>query len=371
MVMGETHLGINSDNVRMLADTLPSKIAYTEFSKFFPNLDDALLIVVDGETPELARESADALEKKLAARSERFTDVYQPGGGAFFEKNGLLYRTPDELDQFADQMARMQPVLAELERDPSISSLARIIELGLAAVRQGDGGAADWSMILDRVGDATVTIFDEFPIAVSWEEVLLRGSSIDVSTRRVIVAHPILDFGNVLAAGASMRAIRETAEELGLSKAHGVTVRITGNPALNYEEMIGLAWDIGDASIFSFMVVCGVLYLAMRSWKLMVAAVSTLLIGLVFTAAFASATVVQLNILSLAFGVLFIGLGVDFAIHLGTRTSTCFAPVSPSRTRSLPPRRTSEPRSSPARSRLRSGSSCSCRRSTGESQSSV
>jgi hopanoid biosynthesis associated RND transporter like protein HpnN len=318
-VFAGMRLGINSDNVRMLADTLPSKIAYGEFSRFFPNLDDALLIVVDGETAELARESAVALERELAKYTDRFTDVYQPGGGSFFEKNGLLYRSPDELDEFADQMARLQPVLAELERDPSIASLARIIELGLAAVRQGESGEADWSMILDRVGNATVTIFDEFPIAVSWEEVLLRGSSLDVGSRRVLVAHPILDFGDVLAAGRSMTVIRETAERLDLSEARGITVRITGNPALNYEEMIGLAWDIGGAGVFCFAIVCGVLYLALRSWKLMLAAVATLLMGLVFTAAFAAATVVQLNLLSLAFGVLFIGLGVDFAIHLGTQ----------------------------------------------------
>ena len=41
---------------------------------------------------------------------------------------------------------------------------------------------------------ATVTIYDEYPIAVSWEDVLLRGSALDVGTRRVLVAHPILDF---------------------------------------------------------------------------------------------------------------------------------------------------------------------------------
>ncbi len=312
-------LRINSDNVKMISSTLPSMIANAEFSRFFPNLDDALLIVVDGETTEQTREATEALVEKLSERTESFTSVYVPGGGSFFERNGLMYRSPDELDLFADQMARVQPVLAQLEVDPSIASLSKVIRLGLDAVRQEDASGSEWAGILDQVGNATVTIFDEFPVAVSWEEVLLRGSSLEVTNRRVIVAHPILDFDNALAAGSALEVIRSSAAELGYLPERGVRVRVTGNPALNYEEMIGLAWDIGGAGLFCFVLVCTVLYLALRSFRLMVASVLTLLMGLVWTAGFAAAAVQQLNILSLTFAVLFIGLGIDFAIHLGMR----------------------------------------------------
>jgi hypothetical protein len=312
-------LGINSDNVRMLADSLQAKIAYKEFSRFFPNLDDALLVVIDAESAEQAREATEQLTRVLAEHRDSFTSVYVPGGGSFFERNGLLYRTPEEVYEFSDQMVRLQPVLAQLEVDPSVESLAGIIRLGLDAVRKEGGSEAEWSLILDRVGDATVTVFDEFPIVVSWEEVLLRGSSLQVNRRGVIVAHPVLDFDNVLAAGRSMRVIRDAAEKLGYTPERGVRVRITGNPALNYEEMIGLAWDIGGSSVFCFLLVCGVLWRALRSFNLMLASVATLLMGLVWTAAFATLAVGQLNILSLTFAVLFIGLGIDFSIHLGVR----------------------------------------------------
>ena len=312
-------LGINSNHVEMVSDELPGRVAYAEFSKFFPNLEDALLIVIDGETTEQTRQATQTLLEHLQARGDVFTDVYVPGGGSFFEQNGLLYRSLDELDLFADQMARIQPVLAQLEVDPSIASLSRVIRLGLDAIRLEGGNEDEWAGILDQVGDATVTIFDEFPVAISWEEVLLRGSSIEVANRRVIIAHPILDFASPLAAGRSVRAIRSVASELGLVPERGVRVRVTGNPALNYEEMIGLAWDIGGAGVFCFLLVCGVLYRALRSFRLMVASVVTLLMGLVWTAAFAAFAVGQLNILSLTFAVLFIGLGIDFAIHLGMR----------------------------------------------------
>ncbi len=319
------HLGINSDGLSLIDPDLPFMRNQAEFSELYPVLDNALLVVVDAETPELAREATDALVERLSGFSEHFDDVYVPGGSRFFEEHGLLYRELEELEEFADAMARMQPVIAELERDASLVNLGRMVRLGLEVLHDEGGDEAAWSSILDRIGRATVTIYSEYPIAVSWEEMLLRGSAVEVSTRRVIVLHPLLDFGSLLAAGSSMRVIRDTAEGLGLVPERGVRVRITGNPALNYEEMLGLLWDIGVAGLFCFLLVAAVVYVALRSLRLVVAVVATLLVGLVWTAAFGAASVGDLNLASVSFAILFIGLGVDFGIHLGTRYVDLFA----------------------------------------------
>jgi hopanoid biosynthesis associated RND transporter like protein HpnN len=313
------HLGVDSDNMAMIDPELPFMRNNREFARDFPTLDSALLVVIDAETPELARRSAAALEGRLASLGEYFEDVYVPGGSRFFEEHGLLYRDAWELDEFATGMARAQPVLAELERDNSIANFARLVRHGLDAVKNGDADGAEWPAILERISHATVVVYQEFPVAISWDEVLLRGSAIDVVTRRVIVLHPLLDFGNLLAAGSSMRAIRDAARELELDPQHGVRVRITGNPALNYEEMVGLLWDIGGAGLFCFLLVVSLVYLALRSLKLVLAVVGTLLVGLVWTAGFAAASVGDLNLASIAFAILFIGLGVDFGIHLAMR----------------------------------------------------
>ena len=310
-------LGINSDNLALLSENLPSRKAHLEFIRHFPNLEEALFIVVDAETPELAREGADALVERLSQETGYLTDVYLPGGGDFFERNGLLYRSPEDLDVFADQMAAIQPLLAELELDPSIASMAEIVQIGLDEREEGADAAGQWSMVLDRVSDATVAIYEEFPLAISWEELLLRGSAIETSTRRTIVAHPILDYTHVLMGDRPITRIREVARELELVPERGVTVRITGNPALNGEEMMGFLFDLGGAGVFCFIFVTFILYRALRCIPLVLAALATLFTGLLWTAAFAAATVGALNVLSLGLAILFIGLGVDFAIHIG------------------------------------------------------
>ncbi len=315
------NLGINSDNVRLMAEYLPSRQNHEAFAKLFPNLENALLVVIDADTPELARKSATALTDRIARQEDRFTDAYMPGGSSFFEAHGLLYRSLDDLDTFGDQMAKLQPILAALEQDASVANLASLVEQGLEnVVRNGEGAGVNpeqWSAILDSVANATVAVYSEFPLALSWEQMLLRGSAVEVVKRRVIVVHPILDFGSLLAAGNAMEQIRRTARELGLEPERGVTVRITGNPALNYEEMLGIAWDLGLGGVACFFLVIAVLTRALRSLRLVTAAVITLLVGLVWTAGFAAAVVGHLSLVSASFGVLFIGLGVDFGIHLG------------------------------------------------------
>ena len=85
-------LGVNSDNVDLVADDVPSNRALKEFAELFPILNNALLVVIDAEAPELARDAASQLAAGLSEQTDRFTNVFIPGGGDFFERNGLKDR---------------------------------------------------------------------------------------------------------------------------------------------------------------------------------------------------------------------------------------------------------------------------------------
>ena len=316
------HLRINSDNLALLSEDIPARRNHAAFAAVFPNLESALFVVVDGKTPELARDAAETLEARLGADPETFPSVYRPGGGEFFGRHGLLYRSVDDLEEFSDRLAGLQPVLATLERDPSIASLSKLVRRGLTTLAgDADDGdrAREWSDVLDRVSDATVDVYREYPVAISWNEVLARGSSLETATRHVLIVHAALDFASPFAAAAAVERIHDEAAEAGLAEENGVRVRVTGNPALNYEEMLGIAFDVGVGGVFCFLFVVGVLFAALRSWKLTTAAIATLLVGLVWAAAIAAALVGHLTVVSLSVAILFIGLGVDFGIHLGMR----------------------------------------------------
>ena len=67
------HLGINTDTAEMLSETVPFRRNYSAFQEAFPQFDDAMLIVIDGETPELARDASVALTARLLQETNLFS----------------------------------------------------------------------------------------------------------------------------------------------------------------------------------------------------------------------------------------------------------------------------------------------------------
>lgn len=317
LVHAALSLGINADNLSLISEDLPSRKNQAAFSARFPNLEEAILVVIDGPTPAGTRQATDALAAELERDPDAFKDVYVPGGGEFFEDHALLYSTPETLDRLADDLATLQPVLASLEADPSLVELAGLVRAGLEAGADQGIDAGQWTRLLDEVGKATVSVYEEVPVRMSWETMLIQGSDLAIPTRRVIIVDPHLDYHRILVASRTLDRIHGAIREAGVDGMPGIRVRLTGNPVLNHEEMLGLAWDIGGSAVFCFALVAGFLYFAFRSWRLVLASVGTLLVGLVWTASFAAATIGELNMISIAFAILFIGLGVDFAIHFG------------------------------------------------------
>ena len=314
-----SQLGFNLDPNALFSEDLRFQRMIARFSQNFPVLTNSLLVVVDGDTPEAVREGAQTLTARLREDREHFTAVYEPGEEGFFDAHGLLYNDLDDLDDFSDSMAQLQPVIGALSREASLASLSRVVRQGIEHLDE-DPAAEDserWRSILEHFRRATVAVYAEGPVGISWEAVLLKGTPLDPTLRRVIVVDPVLEFGRVLAAERPIERIRQAAEGLRLRFDERVRVRVTGYPALNHEEFLGLAGDTALAGGLSLVLVLGALFLAFRSRAVMGAAAITLIVGFVWTAAYASIVVGRLNVVSIAFAVLFIGLGVDFLIHLG------------------------------------------------------
>jgi hopanoid biosynthesis associated RND transporter like protein HpnN len=316
-VYANRNIGFNADPNSLFSADLRFQHAIRRFSRYFPVLTNSLLIVVEGETPEQTREAAKTLLVALADDTTVFHRAFQPGEDLFFELHGLLYGTVEEVDDFADHMALLQPVLGQLAADLSVPTLASVVETGLEHKGASETHAEGWEMVLTHLRSATDAAREGDSTALSWERVLITGSGFEPMNRSLLVADPILDFDDVFAAERAIDAVHETARRVGLVPENGVLVRVTGYPALNYEEMMGLARDTGVAGALSFVLVVLLLSGAFRSGRLVLAAALTLIAGLIWAAAFSAVAVGELNPVSITFGVLVIGLGIDFMIHLG------------------------------------------------------
>lgn len=310
------HLGINTNTDDMLAADLPFRQSYETFQQQFPQFRNTILVVVDAQTPEQSRQAAWQLAE-LLSEGAGFKSVYLPGINEFLDRHALLYLGLEELDRLADDLAAIQPFLGRLTRDQSLRGLVTMLASATEAATDGESIALE--PLFRRLHATIAELAQGRPHVLSWEEMMRGGEASAAGRRQLIVVQPQLDFTSLLAAGSAMRAIREAIGSLHLDAAHGLRVRLTGAVALNYEELVSAGKGAGMAAVAALALVAMTLYVGLGSLRLVVAALITLMMGLILTAGFATIAVGQLNLISVAFAVLYIGLGVDFAIHLCLR----------------------------------------------------
>ncbi|MEO8714150.1 MAG: MMPL family transporter, partial [Acetobacteraceae bacterium] len=160
---------------------------------------------------------------------------------------------------------------------------------------------------------------DGHPKPLSWQS-LLGGGVSDLAGKYVFVlAQPKLDFGALQPGGVAVAAIEAAAAELPYVKDGSARVRITGSVALADEEFASVAEGALWGLLGSVVLITLWLFLAVRTWRLMVPILLTLVLGLSLTVLFAAVAVGTLNLVSVGFGVLFVGIAVDFAIQFAVR----------------------------------------------------
>ena len=312
-------LGINTDTANMIDETLPFRQAAKDFDRAFPQLDDTLLVVIDGDTPDLAEDAATALAARLERDPAMFKTVYRPGGEAFFVRNGLLYLDLDDLADLADNLAEVQPLIGKLAGDPSLRGLFGVLETAVEEAAASKATGFDLADAFDRLSLAIEAALDGRPHHLSWREVISGEVAGPADRRAFLVVQPRLDFASLQPQKQALDAVRGAIAEVGLTAASGVRVRLTGSVALNYDQLESSRRGAEIAAPLSFVLVGLVLFAGLRSFRLVAAALVTLLVGLAWTAGFAAFAIGELNLISIAFTVLFISLGAAFSIHMCLR----------------------------------------------------
>ena len=312
-----TSLGINTDTGDLFSEELAWQQTYREYTDAFPMYSDNLILVIDGATPEAADQAIKALGERLQSETDLLEWVYQPRGGPFFERNALLYLEVEELEDLIDNIAAIQPFIGSLAREPSSAELFDIAASALNQAEEVD--QQQLIRVLSRLRDSIEATLAARIEQLSWREVMLDRESTVNDTRRLMLVRPKLDYQELLPSGPAMERIREIARELAIDESNQLRLRITGSEAMSFEELDSVSRGAVAAAFAAVLLVSVVLMAGLRSLRLVLASVITLLAGLCFTAAFAAYAVGHLNLISIAFAVLYIGLGIDFAIHLTLR----------------------------------------------------
>ncbi len=313
------HFAIDTNIDHLISPELAWRKQEAEFERAFPQRAELILVVVQAPTPEDVKQATMALAARLAERRDVLKSVRLPGGGEFFEKNGLLYLGKEELARTTSQLTRAQPLLGTLASDPSLRGVLDALQFGAMGVQGGHFKLDDMARTLDLASDTLDRVVAGQKTSFSWR-VMVKGKPADTGElRRFIEAHPILDFHALEPGHAATSAIRQTAAELQLAERFGASVRLTGPIPLSDEEFATLKESAPRDVAITLVAVIVILWLALHSSRLILACFISLIVGLAATFALGLILVGALNLISVAFAVLFIGLGVDFGIQFSVR----------------------------------------------------
>src|SRR5205085_2334275 len=202
---------------------------------------------------------------------------------------------------------------------PSMRGVFEALALFVSQSGKEGVGIEQLDVTLAAIGDVVQGVLDGRPQSVSWQQMMTGEKPEPRELRRFVLTRPVLDFTGLEPGGKARAEIRRLAGELGIAPPNGVQLRLTGQIALDDEQFATLRDGALRSTVISIVAVCAILFAAMRSVKLVGAILATLIAGFMLTAGFAALAVGSLNLISIAFGVLFIGLAVDFSIQFSVR----------------------------------------------------
>jgi hopanoid biosynthesis associated RND transporter like protein HpnN len=312
------HFSINTDINTLISSNLDWRQRDNQFGEAFDR-ESTILAVVDAPTPELTSAASHALEQKLSGDSKHFESVEPLGSGEFFEKNGLLFLPVADVGRVTGQFESAAPLIEIMAGDPSIRGLTGALETGLAGVKRGQFKLDSTERPFNLIAQTVESVLNKGSGTFSWRELVSDKPLTDSDRRAFIEFKPVLDYNALQPGKTATDTIRQAARDLNFPGEYGARVRLTGPVPIANEEYATVQDGAIVNGIGTVLVVLVILWMALHSSKIIFAVFVNLFIGLSITTAIGLMMVGSLNLLSIAFAVLFVGLGVDFGIQFSVR----------------------------------------------------
>lgn len=306
--------------------------------------EDDVVVIVEGRDAASIQQAADGVGEALSQRTDLFFDVFYKADNTKIKHKGLHYFSSTELQNvmfFLQESASMaqgeqQDVLNRLwiswqtsaKTDPSITPavkaksqegfnrLSKSLQsaLGPQFIYESPfyGLGDEKHSISGRVGQGPEDLHPD--VEYLWAKqnamalILLKFKQKDGAA-----------FAQNTDSIAVLRNILKAKQE----EFPNVKLGLTGLPIMENDEMSSSEKAMNWATILSLVGVAALFLFAFRGIRYSVLLIITLLIGISWTMGYVVFGVGHLNILSIAFSAILVGLGVDFGIHYLARYSTC------------------------------------------------
>src|SRR6185295_17965618 len=106
--------------------------------------------------------------EKMRGEPQLFTHVRQPDGGPFFDRNGLLFLSPEELEKVAQQLIAAQPLMGSLAHDPSLRGLFDALATFVSGAGSDASAVAQLDPTLATIANVVQRVVEGRRASLSW-----------------------------------------------------------------------------------------------------------------------------------------------------------------------------------------------------------
>ena len=312
------NLRVNTNTGELISMEVPFQKNRVRLEQAFPQDIGTAVVFIEGKTPEATTEAVDKFKTLADQHREAIQSVYLPDEGDFFSKNGLLFLDKTDLESLSEKLSSAQPFIGYLAKHNSLEGFLHIVEEALTN-SSGDLISQEIDPILVSLERTISGLNAGKDVPVSWQTLMTPNATGLGITKRFIYVKPVIHFEEMMPAEQAMNALKLIQKEIKSDFSGLVNVRITGEVALEHEEMVTISSGVSIAGAVSLVMVCLTLWFAYQSAKLMIATFVSLSMGLIFSLGFATLAIGQLNLISIGFAVLFIGMGDAYSSHFCLR----------------------------------------------------
>ena len=311
-----SHFRLNSDVSALLSDKLDWSKRDIAFESAFGRFG-IIDVVVAAPTPELTGAATVELTRALAKEKALFPDVSNAGATEFFAQHGLLFLPKEALEKNLGGLIQGEALIQDLASDRSLRGLIAGLEDVLLGLQSNRLKLDDLGRPLNQVSDTLDNVLAGRPASFSWRVLMQGKPAAPNDLRGFIEVHSALDFSALQPGLRASEAIRRIAADI-LPK-YQASMRLTGVVTMNDEQFGTIKENAVRNGLITLAIVACILWLALRSGRLMAAIAINLFVGLAVTAALGLFMVGAYNLISVYFSVLFVGIGVDFGIQFSVR----------------------------------------------------
>jgi uncharacterized protein len=314
-----THFRMTTDINQLISPNISWRQREAEMEKAFPHFE-LIVAAVNAPTQELVEAAANALAQRLSQQKDLFRSIDQPRGGKFFAQHGLLFESIADLKQQMDMLTQAQRLVQVLAGDPSLRGVIQTLQFGLLGVQGGQLTLDAMTWPLTLAADTIEKVNAGQQANFSWYELVQGHAASSGDLLRFLEIRAVLDYSELEPGRRATDAVRKAAAaDLDLAGKYQAQLRLTGPVPMADEEFSTIKENAELNATVTIAIVLLILWLALRWMRIILAVFACVAIGLAMTAAVGMLLVGTLNLISVYFAVLFVGLGVDFGIQFSVR----------------------------------------------------